>query len=56
MTICYFFIHNTIAETGGIALTSLPQPEKKPGLIMKPFFGVEPVLMDDRVSVSDTRI
>ena len=41
----------TIAETGGIAITPLPQSERKPGFIMKPFFGVEPVLMDDNVSV-----
>lgn len=40
-----------ITETGGIAITPLPQSERKPGFIMKPFFGVEPVLMDDNVSV-----
>ena len=40
-----------IAETGGIAITPLPQSERKPGFIMKPFFGVEPVLMNDNVSV-----
>ena len=40
-----------IAETGGIAITPLPQSERKPGFIMKPFFGVEPVLMDDNASV-----
>ena len=41
----------TLAETGGIAITPLPQSEKKPGFIIKPFFGVEPVLMDDKASV-----
>ena len=40
-----------IAETGGIAITPLPESERKPGFIMKPFFGVEPVLMDDNASV-----
>ena len=41
----------TLAETGGIAITPLPQSESKPGFIMKPFFGVEPVLMNDKASV-----
>ena len=39
-----------IAETGGLVITPLPQSETKPGFIMKPFFGVEPVLMDDNAS------
>ena len=38
-----------IAETGGIAITPLPQSEKKPGFIMKSFFGVEPVLINASV-------
>ena len=40
-----------VAETGGIAISPLPQSEKKPGFIMKPFFGVEPVLLDENASV-----
>ena len=44
-------LYFNIAETGGIAITPHPQSEKKPGFIMKPFFGVEPVLMDDNASV-----
>ena len=39
-----------IAETGGIAITPLPDSEKKPGFIMKPFVGVEPVLLDENAS------
>ena len=50
-SIFVLFFKCTLAETGGIAITPLPQSEKKPGFIMKPFFGVEPVLMDDKVSV-----
>ena len=42
----------TFPETGGIAISPLPQSEKKPGFIMKPFFGVEPVLMNPKVSVA----
>jgi len=38
------------AETGGIAITPPSQCEVKPGFIMKPFLGVEPVLMDENVS------
>ena len=55
---CYHFTYNsfavsfTTAETGGIVITPLPPSEKKPGVIMKPFFGVEPVLMDDEVSAA----
>ena len=37
-----------IPETGGIAITPLPQSEVKPGFVMKPFLGVEPVLMDEK--------
>ena len=47
----FCFSYHANAETGGIAITPLPQSEKKPGFIMKPFFGVEPVLMDDKASV-----
>ena len=45
----FFF---TFPETGGIAITPLPQSEKKPGFVMKPFLGVEPVLMNPKVSVA----
>ena len=45
------FFTFTFAETGGIAITPLPQSEKKPGFVMRPFFGVEPVLVDDKASV-----
>ena len=44
-------LYFNIAETGGIAITPHLQSEEKPGFIMKPFFGVEPVLMDDNASV-----
>ena len=39
-------------ETGGIAITPLPAPggsRPKPGFQMKPFFGVEPVIVDTEV-------
>ena len=39
-------------ETGGIAITPYPAPSgsrHKPGFPMKPFFGVEPVIVDDKV-------
>ena len=42
------FQHFTAAETGGITITPLPQSEVKPGFVMKPFLGVEPVLMDEQ--------
>ena len=45
-----------IAETGGIAICPLPQSEKRPGFIMKPFFGVEPVLLDDNASAKSVTI
>ena len=35
----------------GIAITPLPESERKPGFVMKPFFGVEPVLMDEKAGV-----
>ena len=41
----------TLAETGGIAITPLPESERKPGFVMKPFFGVEPVLMNEKAGV-----
>ena len=43
------------AETGGIAITPRPGPDDstpKPGFPMRPFFGIEPVLMDEHVSSS----
>lgn len=43
-----------IAETGGIMITPRPSPDDstpKPGFPMRPFFGVDPVLVDDKVSV-----
>lgn len=36
-------------ETGGIMMTPLPGcTPMKPGAAMQPFFGVEPVLMDEQ--------
>ena len=40
-------------ETGGIAIAPRPSPDDhtpKPGYPMRPFFGIEPVLVDDQVS------
>jgi len=33
-------------ETGGVMITPLPGDDAKPGAAMKPFYGVEPVLLD----------
>jgi acetyl-CoA synthetase len=39
-------------ETGGILITPLPGFERlKPGMAMRPFFGVEPALLDEQGSV-----
>ncbi len=41
-----------IIETGGIMITPRPSPNDatpKPGYPMRPFFGVDPVLLDDKV-------
>ena len=43
-----------IAETGGIMITPRPSPDNstpKPGFPMRPFFGIDPVLVDDKVCV-----
>ena len=45
-----FFTHAT--ETGGIMITPRPSPDDstpKPGFPMRPFFGIDPVLVDDKV-------
>ena len=49
----FYFIYNFL-ETGGIMITPRPAPNNsipKPGFPMIPFFGVEPVLMNDKVSI-----
>ena len=43
-------------ETGGIMMTPLPgDTDTKPGSCMRPFFGVEPVLLDPDVSIASPR-
>lgn len=40
------------SETGGIMITPRPSPDDstpKPGFPMRPFFGIDPVLVDDKV-------
>ena len=40
-------------ETGGVCMTPLPgDDDAKPGAAMRPFFGVEPVLVDNDGKVS----
>lgn len=41
------------AETGGICIAprpSDPDAEIIPAMVMRPFFGIQPALMDDKVS------
>ncbi len=41
-------------ETGGINIAPLPAYEcnpLKPGFVMKPFFGVQPVIVDNQVGI-----
>ena len=41
-------------ETGGIMITPRPSPDNstpKPGFPMRPFFGIDPVLVDDKVHI-----
>ena len=45
----------TLAETGGIMITPRPSTTDtvpKPGYPMTPFFGIEPVLVDEHVSTA----
>ena len=45
-------MHIIISETGGIMITPRPSPDNstpKPGFPMRPFFGIDPVLVDDKV-------
>ena len=48
------FINNdTTSETGGVFLAPRPGPDNsmpKPEFATRPFFGVEPVLLDSNVS------
>ena len=46
------FIFIPYTETGGICITPRPSSlgaEILPGMPMRPFFGIEPVLMDEKV-------
>ena len=41
-----------LPETGGISIAPRPSPDDstpKPGFPMRPFFGIQPVLVDDQV-------
>lgn len=44
--------YSSTIETGGIMIVPYPAPENqvwKPSCPMRPFFGVDPVLLDDKV-------
>ena len=50
-TKCY----SILSEAGGIAVSPQPGPRNgslKPGCPMRPFFGVEPVLTNEKVTVT----
>lgn len=43
-----------LSETGGVCLAPRPSPagaEIRPGMPMRPMFGIDPVLLDDKVHV-----
>ena len=48
----HVYINVLYTETGGIAIAPRPSPDDstpKPGYPMRPFYGIEPVLVDDKV-------
>ena len=51
-TVFLFWCFKTQIETGGIAITPRPSEvgaEIKPAMPMRPFFGIEPALLDKKV-------
>ncbi len=59
MLMCYtsliFWNCMTSTETGGVLISPRPSPDNhtpKPGYPMRPFFGIDPLLVDDKVPVA----
>ena len=50
--IIYYCFSGHPAETGGAMISPRPSPDNstpKPGFPMRPFFGIDPVIVDDKV-------
>ena len=46
----YFMFFSLTAELGGFALSPWPGSKLKPGVCAKPFFGVEPIIVNEKVN------